>query len=273
LPVSYFSDIINGQMSVRDWASQAAALGLDAIDLSVLFLRNRMPADLKKMCKDIESAGMSVAVVSAYPDFTAPDAAERKRQLAQLQRDIASIAELGGEMVRVTAGQAHPQTGREQGIAWAIEGLTNSIDTARRYEVKLVYENHSKPGVWDYYDFSHPSDIFLEIAKGIEHTEIGILFDTANPVAYGDDPLPLLEQVIDRVVCVHAADTRTRGALEPVLLGTGLVSFGPIFMKLRRGGYEGWISIEEASGLGEKGVADAVKFVRKTWAEAAGFIS
>ena len=37
LPVSYFGQIIGGAMSVGQWAREAAELGLDAIDLSILF--------------------------------------------------------------------------------------------------------------------------------------------------------------------------------------------------------------------------------------------
>jgi sugar phosphate isomerase/epimerase len=50
-----------------------------------------------------------------------------------------------------------------------------------------------------------------------------------------------------------------------VLLGTGIVPFDLLFFFLKRSGYEGWISIEEASGLGERGIEEAVGFVRSTW--------
>lgn len=268
MPVSYFKDFSNGRMSVGQWAREASGVGLDAIDLSILFLRNRQPAALAEMRAEVEVAGMRVAVITAYPDFCHPDSAQRERQFSLLAEDISSAALVGAEMIRLTAGQAHPATGRREGIAWALEGLKQSVDIADRHGLKVVYENHSKPGVWDYADFSHPSDIFLEIADGLAGTSIGILFDTANPLAYGDDVLPLLERVIDRVVCVHASDTSTRGALTPVLLGTGLVPFKEVFSMLKHTGFKGWICIEEASGLGRKGVEGAVAFVRRAWEEA-----
>ncbi|MDO9464422.1 MAG: sugar phosphate isomerase/epimerase family protein [bacterium] len=270
LPVSYFKEIINGDMSIGEWAHQAATIGLDAIDISIILFKNRSTAYLKKMREEIEDAGMHIAVMNTYPDFTHPDPVERKRQLVQLKRDIASANVLGAEMVRVTAGQAHPQTNRKQGIAWAIEGLMGAVDTSEREGVKLVFENHSKPGAWEYYDFCYPPDIFLEIAGRLTDTPIRILFDTANPVAYGHDPLSVLHQVIDQLLCVHAADTQTQGVFKPVLIGTGAVPFSDIFSVLKQSGYDGWISIEEASGLGETGVVEAVKFVRRAWKEAGG---
>jgi sugar phosphate isomerase/epimerase len=266
LPVSFFKAIINGQMTITQWSKFAASIGLDGTDLTVLFFKERNSKYLTAMRKEVEDAGIEVVLINTYPDLTHPDTIERKRQQAQLQTDIADAALAGAKMIRVTAGQGHPQTGRTDGVSWAVEGLKLALGTAERAKVKLVYENHSKPGVWQYADFSLTTDIFLEIADQLKGTAMGILFDTANPLVYGDDPLPILEQVIDRVLCIHAADTHKRGILEPARLGTGLVPFKPIFTRLRRAGFEGWISMEEASNLGEAGVRDAANFVRQTWA-------
>lgn len=265
LPVSFFSEIISGRMALGQWASLAAAAGLDAIDLSILFLENRVSECLTAARDEIEDRGMKVAVVNTYPDLTHPDPDERKSQLSRLEGDIKTAALLGAEIVRVTAGQAHPGTSRGDGIAWAIGGLKASLDAAEQHGVRLAYENHSKPGCWEYTDFSHPTDIFLQVADAVVEAGMGILFDTANPLAYGDDPLPVLEKVINHVICVHAADTGKRGALEPVLVGTGLVPFDAIFRKLKGAGFKGLISIEEASGSGQAGVLRAVEFIRSTW--------
>ena len=67
---------------------------------------------------------------------------------------------------------------------------------------------------------------------------------------------------------MHAADTATRGALNHVLLGTGLVPFKDIFLYLKNAGFDAWICMEENSRLGQQGVQDAADFVRKTWQEA-----
>jgi sugar phosphate isomerase/epimerase len=268
LPVSFFQQIIDGQMSVSEWARMGATVGLDAIDLSVLFLESLEPDYLNQMRAEIESAGMRVAMVSSYPDFTHPDPIERLRQVELERSYIEAVGRLGGEMIRVTSGQAHPGLKEEDGIRWSLDGLKACEDAGQKAGVKLVLENHGKPGCWDYTDFDQPTHIFLALAEGIKNTSIGINFDTANPIAYGDDPLPVLEQVIDQVASVHAADTDTRGALNHVLLGTGLVPFDEIFSYLKRAGFDGWICMEENSRLGQQGVQDAADFVRKTWGDA-----
>jgi sugar phosphate isomerase/epimerase len=255
-------------MSVGQWAREAVDVGLDAIDLSILFIQGQEPSQLRALRQEIESAGTGVAMVTTYPDFTNPDAKARAREAALLEQHIAAAAALGAEMVRVTAGQAHPATGREEGVRWAVEGLTGALAVADQHGTNLVFENHSKPGVWDYADFAHPTDIFLSIVGATAGTALGINFDTANTLVAGDDPLPVLEQVMDRVVSIHAADTRTRGALEPSVIGEGLVPFAEIFELLKGAGFDEWICIEEASGTGRTGVQTAVDFVRQAWADA-----
>ncbi len=270
LPVSFFSEIIDGSMPVEEWAAMGESLGLEGIDLSILFLKSMEDSYLRRMRAGIEETGIHVVVLNTYPDLTHPDQAVREYEQEKLKAHIGAAGLLGAEMVRVTAGQAHPETDRSRGIEWAVEGLRAAAGWADSSGVTAVYENHSKPGVWQYPDFSYPSDIFLQIADHLGDTSLGILFDTANPVSRGEDPLPILKKVIDRVRCLHAADTATAQGLRPVLLGTGLVPFDDIFSFLKCSGYEGWISIEEASGLGIRGVKEAVRFVRDGWNMAGG---
>jgi sugar phosphate isomerase/epimerase len=265
LPVSYFRQIIDGQKSIAQWADEARSLGLDAIDLSVILFKSYDADLLAATRKDIERRGLSVAVLNTYPDFTHPDAVERDRQFSEMVFYLTVAERLGAKMVRITAGQGHPETGRGEGIGWAVEFFKRLSDKAQEHSIHLVYENHSKPGVWDYPDFSLRTEIFLEIAGALSDTPIGILFDTANPFVAGDEPLRLLETVIHRVVCVHAADTRAPGPLAPTVIGRGIVPFGEIFSRLKTAGYNGWISIEEASGQGPPAVAEAVHFIRNTW--------
>jgi sugar phosphate isomerase/epimerase len=268
LPVSYFPLIISGQMSVGDWAREAAALGLDGCDISILFVKQLNISYLASLRSQIDDAGIGLTMVTTYPDFTHPSAEQRQREIDQISIFIEASARLGARYVRVTSGQGHPQTPRQQGIEWAIHGLTQALSVARANKIILVFENHARPGVWQYPDFCYPPEIFLEIARRTWDSDLLINWDTANTIAYGDEPLPILRQVISRVATIHAADTRTRGALNHVLLGTGLVPFLATFRFLRHAGWDGWVCIEEGSKMGRAGVAEATRFVRNTWTKA-----
>src|SRR5512141_432435 len=102
LPVSYFPQITSGRMTIGQWAREGKSLGLDAIDISVLFVKEFTPAYLAAFRREIEDAGMSLTMMTTYPDFTHPDAGERKRQLEQIGKYIAAAAALGATYVRIT---------------------------------------------------------------------------------------------------------------------------------------------------------------------------
>ena len=265
LPVSFYREIIDGEMSIVDWARIALDAGLDAIDLNIILIKDWSPDYLEDIRKKLSDLGIGVTMVTTYTDFTHPDPTERTRQIAKSGEEIAVAAQLGAKLVRVTAGQAHPDTGRADGIAWAAKGLTDVLEAADKHGLTLVYENHYKAPVWEYADFSFPTDIFLEIVERTSGSGLGLNWDTANTLAYGDDPIPVLKQVLDRVVSVHAAETAERGDLKPVLIGTGLVPLHEMFSIIKGAGFDGWLCIEEASQQGKAGIEAATQFVRTTW--------
>ncbi|MCJ7512961.1 MAG: sugar phosphate isomerase/epimerase [Anaerolineales bacterium] len=268
LPVSFFAEILDGRMTLAEWARLGHSLGLEAIDLSILFLPQRSVEAAHGARRQIEDAGSRVAMITTYPDFTHPDAAQRRRELELAIESVGVAEALGADLIRVTAGQAHPSTGRAEGIAWAVDGLSRLVDAVRTSPVRPVYENHAKPGAWEYTDFSTPPGIFLEIARGTAPAGLGINFDTGNAAAFAADPLALLDQVIDRVVSVHIADTAAFGELKPVLIGTGIAPIAASFERLVAHGWDGWLCMEEASFQGSAGVEAAARFVRRAWEQA-----
>ena len=268
LPVSFFADIVEGRMSLGEWARMASDIGLDAIDLSILFVPDPSQVAVAALRREIEAEKMQVVMVTSYPDFTHPDPGQRERELLLEQEVVAAAAGLGAQLVRVTAGQAHPQTSLQDGISWAVEGLTRLVESTRDSGVTLVYENHAKPGPWDYTDFSQPPEIFLEIVRRTTDVGLGVNFDTGNAASFAENAVALLSEVIDRVVSVHAADTSAKGVQRPVLLGTGVTPFVPLFGKLKQAGWDGWICLEEVSFMGREGVEKAARFIRQAWREA-----
>lgn len=268
LSVSLFPAVLSGQMTIREYASLCKDLSLDGFDLGVIQLKNHTPKYLASLRKDMEDVGIGVVMVTTYPDFTNPSALERRRELDFLKHDIALASAIGAKFLRVTAGQAHPATGVAEGVEWAVEGLRAASPVASDYGITLVYENHSKPGAWDYMDFSNPPDIFLQVAKGIRDTEIGINFDTANILIAGEErTLEVLEKVYDKVLTIHVAETGTLGKMDPVAIGTGIVPHKEIFRFLKDRGFDGWLCLEEWGNQGSEGVAKAVEFVKTKWME------
>ena len=269
LSVSLFPAIVNGEMTIKGYALLCKDLGLDGFDLGMVQLKNHTPTYLNQVKRDIEEVGLGISMITTYPDFSHPDPVQREREQEYLRHDIALASNLGARFLRVTAGQAHPGTGVEEGIGWVVENFKKIAPVSDKFGVQLVYEDHSKPGAWDYMDFSNPPDIFLAIAEQIKDTSIGINFDTANILVAGEDrTLEVLERVYDNVKTIHVAETATKGKMDPVLLGTGIVPVKEVFSFLKSRNYQGWLNIEEWGSMGIEGVKKAVDYTRETWEKA-----
>jgi len=270
LPVSLYPELTAGTRTLADWFRLAAELGLDGADVSVVHLASREPSYLRELRQQASDAGVQIAMLVSYADFTHPDAAERERQLAEIKAFCNVAAALGASFIRVTAGQNHPGVARAEGIEWAVHGLTACLDQAAATGITLCYENHTKGYAWTYNDFSQPADRFLEIVRRTEGTSLRLLYDTANTLGTGDDPLAVLEAVKNRVAVVHVNDIRRAGYFEPCLLGTGVAPVLEIFQVLVRNGFDGWVSVEEASKTGEDGFRTAIPRAEALWGQAGG---
>ena len=265
LPVSLYNDIFSGKKSVADWIQFGSELDLDAVDFSIKFFPDREAKTIKQVRAALDKHNMRTCMVACYSDFTHPDPAQRSQELTDLKADIAFARSLGAEFVRVTAGQNHPGIEREVAVQWVIDAFREAIATAEDLRITLAYENHTKGAPWDYWDFSQPPDIFLEILDSLANTSLGVCFDTANPLVLGGDSLTLLEAIIHRIVILHIFDLREVGGFEAVRVGTGASPIPQIFSRIRQRGYDGWLSIEEASHTGEKGFEQSVAYVRNAW--------
>lgn len=269
LSVSLFPDIISGKMTIKEYAALCKSLGLDGFDLGIIQLKNHTPVYIDQLRRDFDEIGIMPAMITTYPDFTNPDEIQREREFEYLRHDIALASNLGAQFLRITAGQAHPEMPVEKGMELVVENFKKIAPVAEKFGIKLLYEDHSKPGAWDYMDFSNPPGIFLSIAEKISDTGIGINFDTANIIVSGNDnTVEVLERVVGNVETIHVAETATLGKMDPVPLGTGLAPVKEVFATLKKHGWDKWLCIEEWGNMGVQGVIEAVKYTRKMWDEA-----
>lgn len=270
IPVSLYPDLASARLTLGGWFRRAAELGLNGADLSVAHVTSRASAYLDDLKAEAQDAGVTIAMIATYTDFTRPTSDERESQIDDLRQWIDAAARLGTPMMRVTAGQAHPGVADTDGLKWAVAGLTACLDHAKAAGVQLLYENHGRGAVWSYDDFTRPAARFLEVVRRTEGSGLRVLFDTANNLALDEDPREVFEQVKHRVGAMHISDFRRRGTHEPVVIGTGVAPIAPILRDLVALGYDGWISIEEASKTGPDAFSTAVQFVDRAWTDAGG---
>lgn len=270
VPVIFFKPmVLDRTMTLEEWFPLAASLGLDGTEIHDRSLASFELAYLDHIGQELAKHSLRVSQLVGASDFTHPDPQVRARELDITRRNIDAAARLGATCVRVTAGQAHPGVSREQGIAWAVEGLRAAVEYAESRGVWVAYEDHYKDYFWERPDFSQRGEAFLEIVDRLRDTPLKINFDFGNPVMIGEDPLTLLRQVVDRVVHVHCSD-RLPGEYLHRIAGEGAVDFEAGFRILHEAGYDGWLSSEYNGTQGIEGLRRSLNHLRRMWIASAG---
>lgn len=280
-PKCWIERICDGRMSLESWIGASAELECDGLELYSGFLRSLEPAYLRGVRRAAETLGMSIPMLCCSPDFTVEDPAERRREVEREQAMIRATAELGGSFCRVLSGQARPGLDREEGIERVVSSIEECLGVAEACGVTLVMENHYKDGFWKYREFAQKKDLFVSIVRRVDSSWFGVQFDPSNAVVAGDDPLDVLDAVLDRVRTVHASDRslapgasledlrQADGTLgyAPALVhgvtGKGLNDWDGIFGRLSKlGRPDLWVSIEDGmNGMGE--MKESVDFLKR----------
>lgn len=265
-PKCYFDQLCRGEMEYASWIRSAATLGAEGLEHHDGFIRGS-PADVVSL---MAGTGQTSSMLCFSPDFTHPDPAERARQIERQKAAIDLAVTLGTRFCRTLSGQRHQGLTRRDGIARTVEGLSRSIEYAERRDVVLCLENHYKDGTWQYPEFAQPEDIFLEILDHVDSQRLGVQYDPSNALIGGYDPIRFLQNVLPRVVTMHASDRYLApGAAIDELrqsdgtigysdklrhgeTGQGLIDYDAIFHILADAQFSGWISVEDGmNGLEE----------------------
>ena len=279
-PKCYFDELYSGTRDYLDWLRQAATLGAEGVEHYDGFFRGFDEASLAPVRRVLQETGQTSSLLCFSPDFTHPDAAERRRQVERQKAAIDLCVSLGIRFCRTLSGQRYPGLTRHDGVERTVEGIKRSLEHAERKGVVLCMENHYKDGTWQYPEFAQSEDVFLEIIGRIESPFFGVQYDPSNATVGGYDPVRFLEVVKQRVVSMHASDRYllpgaslddlrqadgTIGyspALRHGVTGRGLNDYHAIFRILAAYRYDGWVSIEDGmNGIDE--MAESLAFLRR----------
>jgi sugar phosphate isomerase/epimerase len=269
-PKCYFDELYRGDMDYLQWLRDAATLGAEGVEHYDGFFRTQDAAGVEPALRTLAETGQISSMLCFSPDFTHPDAAERKRQVERQRTAIDLCVMLGIRHCRTLSGQRFPGMARREGVERTVEGIQRSLAYAESKGVMLCLENHYKDGTWQYPEFAQPEDIFLEILGQIDSPYLGVQYDPSNAVVGGFDPVAFLEKVKSRVVTMHASDRylaagttlddlrQSDGSLgysdklRHGETGKGLNDYDAIFRILSGVGFAGWISVEDGmNGLDE----------------------
>jgi sugar phosphate isomerase/epimerase len=253
----------DGSMQLSEWIQLASTLDIDGLEWYAGFLEMQDRSRWNGFRQQVEDLGMTIPMMCCSPDFTHPDPAFRREQVERQRHWIEMTHALGGSHCRVLSGQRRPELSIEEGIGYAEECIRACLPFAAERGITLVIENHYKDDFWTWPEFAQRMDVFCTLVDRIREPGFGVNYDPSNTYLAGEDPVELLDRVVDRVLTMHASDRYLKyGTIEDLRneeggaegyakrlshgeIGKGLNDYDAIFSRLHKAGFDGWISIED----------------------------
>jgi len=253
----------DGSLKLSEWIRLASKLDIDGLEWYAGFLEMQDRRNWAGFRQQVEDLGMVIPMMCCSPDFTHPDPDFRAAQVERQRDWIEMTHAMGGAYCRVLSGQRRPELSIEEGIGYAEECIRACLPFAAERGITLIIENHYKDDFWTWPEFAQKMDVFCALVDRIREPGFGVNYDPSNTYLAGEDPLELLDRVVDRVVTMHASDRylkygslddlrREEGGAEGYArrlshgeIGKGLNDYDAIFSRLRKAGFDGWISIED----------------------------
>jgi len=182
------------RMTLFDYANLAADMGLDAIEpTSYYFPPDVDSAYLNKLKHHAFMLGLDISGTAIGNNFCLPPGPKRDEQLALARTWIDRAAELDAPVIRIFAGNVPKDTTEDQAVAWAIEGIKESLPHAVEKGVTLALENHG--GIT-----ATPAQI-LKLVKAVDGPNFGVNLDTGN--FHGEDPYAEIAELAPYAVNVQ----------------------------------------------------------------------
>jgi sugar phosphate isomerase/epimerase len=148
------------------------------------------PYRIKKAC---DKAGIKVSGLSTHTPLCKPEIS-----VEYLKQAIRFAAEIGSPVVNTDEGPKPEWTTIEEDHVLMRYTLQEAVKVAEPRSIKIGLEMHQQ--------YSKSPDGLDRIYNLVDSPAIGINFDTGNSYLAGEDPVPWLKRVADRLVHLHAKD-------------------------------------------------------------------
>jgi sugar phosphate isomerase/epimerase len=265
--VSYAGSWGQHRLSVEEFLRKAGALGYPAVELAgkrphLSMLDYKTPESVASIRKAAQLAGVEIATIAGYTDFTAgresPEVPQQEIQLAYV-RHLAQLAGwLGAKIVRVFSGYMTTEDRLASDWECVVASLREAAYIAGEYGIVLGLQNHHDLGV--------TADSFAELLADVSHPNLKAMFDPWSVALTGGDLHRAARQMAPYMVQTTLADYvqierfAYRSALvnyerltpswaRAVPLGDGFIDFAAFFAGLREGGFDGYVAYEMCSPL------------------------
>lgn len=188
-----------------EWSvEKAAAIGYEYVEPMVHWGRELLseagyfhsismlddPLKIKNIC---DKYGVKISALSAHAPLTKPEIS-----VEYLKQAVRFAAECGAPVVNTDEGPKQPWTTEAEDFILIRYSLMEVVKIAQPRGILIGLECHQQ--------YSCSPQGLDRIYALVESPCIGINFDTGNAYVAGEDPIPWLEHVVERLVHLHAKD-------------------------------------------------------------------
>jgi sugar phosphate isomerase/epimerase len=206
------------------------------------------------------SAGVEIATIAGYTDFTAGRHAAEVPFVEMQLAYVAALARmgraLGARVVRVFSGYSPEPRHYQADWDRCALALLEAARLAADHGLVLGLQNHHDVGVG--------VDAFVELLDEVDHPNLRAMFDPWAPALHGDDLYQAARRLAPRMVQTTLADyvrlprytyrpelvnyeRHDPPAVRAVPLGEGFLDLEGFFAGLREGGFDGYVAYEMCS--------------------------
>jgi L-ribulose-5-phosphate 3-epimerase len=244
---------------------QAAALGLDGIDVLHRQMESEEKSYLQKLKKHAFVNGIAMTCLSIHQGFVNPDPEELKKHILHTIHCMELAADMGIPCMRLNTGRwgtiksfdefmknrgqepAIAGYSEDQAFAWCIDSIQQCMKRAEELGVLLALENHWGLG-------STPEGM-IRIMKAVNNPWLQLLMDTGN---FLEDPYDKLTMIAPYTCFVQAKTYYGGGEWYSLDL-----DYKRIVDILKKVNYHGYLSIEfEGKENPDSGVKKSVELLR-----------
>jgi D-psicose/D-tagatose/L-ribulose 3-epimerase len=229
--------------------------GFDGVEIPVFEGDESHYRAIGKELKSLGLASTAVTVCGVENNPISPDPAARKKGLEHIKWALNNIAAMGGEIL---CGPYHSALGHFSGNPptedekkWAVEVLRAAAEHGQNVGVKLAIEYLNR---FECYFLTHAVEA-RALVKAVNHPNFKMMYDTFHAHIEEKDAAKTIAGCLADTIHVHISEN-DRGTP-----GTGQVHWKETFRALRKGGYDGWLTIE-AFGRALPALAAATKVWR-----------
>jgi sugar phosphate isomerase/epimerase len=159
-------------MTLEDFIDAAAAMPLDAVELTAYYFAETSPQYLARLKGRCTRLGLDVSGTAVGNNFCTTNATRYKQEIADVKRWVENTSRLGGKTIRIFAGTVEKGDTEEQARKRCLAAIQEVCEHAGQFGVFVALENHG--------GITATPDQMLNLVRAVKSDWFGVNFDSGN---------------------------------------------------------------------------------------------